>query len=120
MTLSTNNIPRLEEVVRNAASQLVSTEIIAGGCYIATPLLYPDGSYVVVRVEGNGDDYFVSDFGSGLEEAEMMGGGHMYRRVGQSIADKTGAGFDRQSFFALVVQTTICCQRCVGARRLQY
>lgn len=94
---------RFQEVVRSAASQLVSVELVGGGSYVTTPLLYASGSYVVVRVEKHGDQYFVTDFGSGFEEAQMMGGDNIYRRSAKNIAEVNGVDFDNFAFFALLV-----------------
>lgn len=97
------NNDRFQVVARNAAAQLVSFNHTSNGGYVTTPLLYSSGSYVVVRIEGNGDRYFVSDFGAGLQEAEMMGGEAIYRRVAKQVSEANGVQFDSFAFFALYV-----------------
>lgn len=94
---------RFQEVVRRAASQLVSLETIGGANFVTTPLLYASGAYVVVRVERAGSDFFVSDFGAGHEEAQHMAGEIIYKRVARSVAESNGVRFDSHSFFELVV-----------------
>jgi len=94
---------RFQEVVRCAAAQLVALEVIGGASYVTTPLLYASGAYVVVRVERSGNDYFVSDFGAGYEEAQQMAGEAVYKRVARSVAESNGVKFDSFSFFELVV-----------------
>lgn len=65
--------------------------------------MYSSGSFVVIRIEGNGDNFLVSDFGAGLQEAEMMGGEPTYRRVARQVAEANGVTFDNFAFFALYV-----------------
>ncbi len=93
---------RFQEVVRSAAAQLVSLEVIGGASYVTTPLLYASGAYVVVRVERSGSDFFVSDFGAGYEEAQQMAGEATYKRVARSVAVSNGVNFDSFSFFELI------------------
>ncbi|MCB1466094.1 MAG: hypothetical protein KDK08_02820 [Rhizobiaceae bacterium] len=102
MTIVAKDSDRFQEVVRATAAQLVSHELIAGGNYITTPLMYASGSYVVVRVERSGADYFVSDFGAGFEEAQLIGGDATYRRVARTIAEANGVDFDNYAFFAIL------------------
>ena len=92
-----------QDVVRSAAAQLVSYEQISGEIYVNTPLMYSAGGYVAVRVANHGGKYFVSDFGAGANEAELMGAEGVYRRVAKSVAETAGVGFDQFSFFVLEV-----------------
>ena len=94
---------RFQEVVRSAASQLVSCDLISGATYVTTPLMYSSGSYVVVRVEQAADEYFVSDFGAGHEEAQLINGEHIFRKVSAGVAEANGVGFDSYAFFVLKV-----------------
>ncbi|WP_299720065.1 hypothetical protein [uncultured Tateyamaria sp.] len=92
-----------QDVVRSAAAQLVSCDLIAGAHYVRTPLMYASGGYVVVRVESAGGDYLVSDFGAGHEEASLMGGSRIYMKVARDVAEANGVGFDNYSLFVLKV-----------------
>lgn len=103
MITKTNNSDTFQEVVRSAAAQLVSHEQISGGNYITTPLMYASGGHVVIRVEKAGDDFFVSDFGVGHEEANLIGGENIYRKVARNVAEANGVGFDSFVIFALKV-----------------
>lgn len=94
---------RFQEVVRSAASQLISIETVAGGQYITTPLMYASGGYVVIRVEQAGGEFLVSDFGAGHQEAQLMNGEAIFRRVAHNIAETNGVQFDSYSFFVLLV-----------------
>lgn len=67
-------------------------------------LLYPSGSHIVVRMDGTGDKWFVSDDGYGHLEAEMMGGLSAFRRLARPLADRAGVQFDDRGFFVLEVE----------------
>jgi hypothetical protein len=92
-----------QQLVETAAAQLVSTRHAASGSFVDTPLLYPSGSSVVVRVDGTGERFFVSDMGLGYQEADMMGASLIYSRHAQSIAKNAGVGFDHHAFFVTEV-----------------
>lgn len=89
------------KLVDDVAQQIVATEHRTGGSFIRTPLLYPSGSNVVVRIEQGANRFFVSDFGLGFQEAELMGAGLMYARNANPIAEAAGVRFDNQAFFVL-------------------
>ena len=103
MTTALMNSERFQEVARHAAAQLVSFDVTTSGWYITKPLMYSSGSYVVVGVERNGDNFLVSDLGTGMLEAEMMCGEPTYRRVARQVAETKGVTFDNHAFFALFV-----------------
>lgn len=103
MVVATKDSERFQKVVRAAAAQLVSHELISGANYVTTPLMYASGGYVVIRVEQASDEFFVSDFGAGFEEAQLINGEHIYRNVARSVAEANGVGFDSYAFFVLKV-----------------
>lgn len=105
MAVKVRDSDRFQEVVRTAAAQLVSHEVIEGAHYITTPLMYASGGYVVVRVEQTSGDYFVSDFGAGREEAQLINGERIYAHVAKEIAAANGIGFDSYSFFVVQVSS---------------
>ena len=90
-------------MVEAVARELVAVNHDTGHSFISTPLMYPNGTSVVVRIEDARDEYFVTDFGMGYEEATMMGASNMYSRSAKAIADAARVGFDRHSFFAIRV-----------------
>lgn len=71
--------------------------------YVSTPLAYPSGANVVVSIsrEGKSDSFFVSDFGAGYTEADMMGASSIYARHARIIAQNAGIGFDEHAFFVV-------------------
>lgn len=103
MTMSVMDNQKFQEVVRSAAQQLVSIDPSRNGAYVRTPLLYASGSYVVIRVDAGGGEFFVSDFGAGHEEAQQLGASATFKRVAKTVAEANGVGFDTHSFFALTV-----------------
>ncbi len=92
-----------EDVMAEAARQLCSVEHLAGGAFVRAPLIYPGGSYVVVRVTQNEAAFVVSDYGLGYQEAELLGATPSYVRLGRIIAENAGVGFDQHAFFVLEV-----------------
>src|SRR4051794_21294640 len=93
--------PKIKEVVDAVAREIVATDHRAAGSFIRTPLLYPGGATVVVRIEQGDARFFVSDIGLGHQEAEMMGAGSMYAKPARVIAEEAGVRFDNQAFFVL-------------------
>jgi hypothetical protein len=93
--------PRLREVVETVAREIVTTDHRASGSFVRTPLMYPGGGTVVVRIEQGDDRFFVSDIGLGHQEADLMGAGSMYAKPARVIADEAGVRFDNQAFFVL-------------------
>lgn len=96
-----------QRVVEDAAQQLVAVEEVSGAQYVKLPLMYVSGASVVVRVEraGSSTEFLVSDFGSGHQEAEWLGGELTFRRVARSIAGAAGVGFDHFAFFTVRVSS---------------
>src|SRR5579883_550486 len=90
-------------IAEDVARQLVTVEHRPIGSFIKTPLLYPSGSTVVVRVYESASRYFVTDDGLGYQEAELLGASHIYARHARVIADNAGVRFDSQAFFVLEV-----------------
>lgn len=96
-TISSN---RFAEVLEAVARELVTVDHRADGAFISTPLLYPSGASVVVRVETIGNDqYFVSDYGLGFSESDMIGATTQFKSQAPAIAENAGVYFDSNAFF---------------------
>jgi hypothetical protein len=93
-----------EAAAAEVARALVSTQTVQGRAYITTPITYPTGSHVIVRLDGMGDRWFVSDDGCGSLEAELMNAMATFRRVAPQVAERAGVAFDRRALF--VVEAT--------------
>jgi hypothetical protein len=70
---------------------------------IVTPLLYPSGACVVLRLDASRDGYFVSDAGAGRREAELMGGDRIYARIASNQAKRHAVNFDSDLIFDIEV-----------------
>jgi hypothetical protein len=91
---------RLKKTVDAVAQELVGVDYHSGAAFVRTPLMYPSGANVVIRVnEGPKDDFHVTDFGLGYQEAELMGTSLIYTRHARPIAENSGIGFDSEAFF---------------------
>ena len=101
MALLKETDSQFQALIEDVAQKIVATSHDRDGSFITTPLLYPSGSTVVVRVYGTGPRYFIIDLGVGHDEAEMMGAEGIYMRHARSIAQAAGARFDNQAFFVL-------------------
>ena len=87
-------------VMESVARELVTVDSRADGAFITTPLLYPSGANVLVRVEAvSATEYFVSDYGLGFSESDMIGATSQFRRHAPQIAENAGIKFDSQAFF---------------------
>ncbi len=99
--MSTTANTKFKAIVDDVVREIVASEHRVGGSFVRTPLLYPSGSTVVVRIEEGADRFFVSDMGFGYQEATMMGAGTMYAKPAGLIAETAGVRFDNQAFFVL-------------------
>jgi hypothetical protein len=93
--------PKIREVVEAVAREIVAADHRASGSFIRTPLMYPGGATVVIRIEQGDDRFLVSDIGLGNREAELMGAGSMYQRPARAIAEEAGVRFDNEAFFVI-------------------
>jgi hypothetical protein len=103
MTDGSHVNPEIEAAMRRLISGVHHVE----GTYITLPVFYPSGSKVVVRVSEqrteNQTKFFVTDFGLGFQEAELMGIDRGFSRVARIVAERSGVGFDEHAFFAVQV-----------------
>ena len=88
-----------EEVARSLSYTKSSNE----GAMVVTPLIYPGGSRVVLRLQDSPTGYFISDHGAARREAELMGGRPVFTRIARASADRFGVRFDSDMIFDLEV-----------------
>lgn len=91
------------QAIEVAIREIVSAKHRPEGSYVSLPLLYPSGSTAVVRISGGPNKYFVTDFGMGFIECELMGIEKVYLRQAKTIGERSGVGFDEHAFFAMEV-----------------
>lgn len=87
----------------SVVSQLARVEHFDGFSFVSTPLLFPDGGTVVVRVQKDMDAFFVTDWGLGYDESTLIDGQFYYSRIAPKVAESAGVEFDQHSFFVLRV-----------------
>ncbi|WP_315767564.1 hypothetical protein [Bradyrhizobium sp. SZCCHNR2012] len=76
-----------DRTVEEAARELVRAERINGAVYINLPMLYPDGSFVTVRVDKGAYGFRVSDAGFAYREVEDIAGARSFRRIANRVAE---------------------------------
>jgi hypothetical protein len=113
----------LRDVAEAVARGLASVHVNGAGYFIRTPVMFPGGSSVVVRIDGSRDTFFVSDYGVGYQEALMMNASLSYTHFAAAIAQRVGIEFDQRTFFvaratrdelpAVVMLVANCAQRAV-------
>lgn len=91
--------PSLQAVAAEVARSLATADMVDGSAFISTPLMYPGGASVVVRLDDHGGRFRVSDVGVGRREADLMDGDRFYRRIGRDVAARFGLSFDDETFF---------------------
>lgn len=94
---------KANQAIEVAMREIVSAKHRPEGSYISLPALYPSGSSSVVRVSGGPDIFFVTDFGLGHTESELMGFEKVYLRQARIVSKRSGVRFDEHAFFAIKV-----------------
>jgi len=93
----------LKQRVTDALHRIARWRDVGGRVMIDLPLRYPSGSMVVVEVEQNRENVWVSDIGHGKVEAEMRGAEDQYGIIAAKIARDLGVDYDGDAIFALWV-----------------
>lgn len=70
---------------------------------IVTPLMYPGGGRVPVRIGHSEEGFLVSDFGSARREADMLGGDAVFAKIARDVAQRHEVRFDCDMIFDLHV-----------------
>lgn len=89
----------LSAIAADVAKSLGEAVETPGGWFIRTPLVYPSGTTVVVRIDGSKNRYFVSDIGAGYQEAMMINASLSYGAIARALIRDTAVSFDNRSFF---------------------
>ncbi|RWN01051.1 MAG: hypothetical protein EOR86_04145 [Mesorhizobium sp.] len=80
----------IERIVRDTARDLVRLERINGAFFLNLPLLYPDGSFVTVRIDQMPNAVRISDAGFAYREAEDVDAARSFKRTANKVAEVTG------------------------------
>lgn len=81
------------------ASELVRVRETKGGGLITTPVLFPSGAHVTVKVVLSGSTCLITDDGAAYAEADMMGALTIFRRAASVVADEAGISFNSFEIF---------------------
>lgn len=92
------DISQFRETVDEVARSLALVRHEEEVSYIRTPVMFPGGTMVVVRVSPMRDKFDVSDLGAAHHEADMMGAEHAFGRIATQVAEKAGALLERTAF----------------------
>lgn len=93
----------VEEFASNIAKALVHISMRDGAARLSTPLIFPGGAFVGVEIARHRGGYLVSDMGSAMREAELMGAERQFARIAQDVARKYGVRFDHNMLFDIEV-----------------
>ena len=98
------------QIVEETARLLSAVRHDEDASYLRTPVMYPGGSMVVVRVAALGtrngssaDRFLVSDMGLARQEADLMGAAPLFTRWAPKVAERAGVSFDHRDFFLMEV-----------------
>jgi hypothetical protein len=90
----------LRNIADEVAKTLAYVKDSNGDRLVVTPLLYPSGSRVLIRIDQLEKGFFVSDYGCGANEASMLAGIEgLFRRTASQIAARSGIHFDSDLLF---------------------
>lgn len=93
----------INQIADDVARALAYAKPSNDGATIITPLVYPGGGRVAIRFQESPSGYFVSDFGAGRREAELMGGRSLFARLARLAADRYAVRFDSDMMFDIDV-----------------
>lgn len=93
----------LQRIADDVAQSLSYASVHGRSAFISTALTYANGARVVVRIDQEGDEFFVSDDGYANTNAEMFGGTYQFHRLAPDVARRFSVNYDRRSFFVIKV-----------------
>lgn len=94
----------IAEAAKAAASELVSVRHLGGSSFINVPLLYPDGSFVTLKLDHAPHGIRVSDNGFAYRELEAIGAGRSWAKTAAPIAEAGNILVDKRTVFVDVKQ----------------
>jgi hypothetical protein len=91
-----------DKAVNEAVSDLVRCKRVNGTFYVNLPLVYPDGSYVTVRLDQVEGGIRVSDAGFAFRQVEEVGAGRSFSRTAAKIAETFDVDTAKRAVFVVV------------------
>lgn len=89
-----------QEAVEAAVRDLVRTRRTNGALYVNLPMLYPDGSFVTVRIDHSAAGVRVSDAGFAYREADDVGAARSFKRTAKGFIDETSVQIGDRLLFS--------------------
>lgn len=96
----------LEKIADDVARSLSHATVEGRSAFVSTAVTYANGTHVVIRLDQDGDSFFVSDDGYASLNADMFGGSRQFQRIAVDVARRFGVNYDQRSFFILKVAKT--------------
>ncbi|MCC4297949.1 hypothetical protein [Aurantimonas coralicida] len=90
-----------DTLLERIADDLVRVRPLVNGGLISTPVLFPSGSSVTVRITFDGDRCLITDDGAAYAEADMMGALPIFRRAARRVAEAAGIRFNDFEIFEI-------------------
>lgn len=85
--------------VESVARDLVRVREIDGSFFVNLPIIYPDGSFVTVKVDKTAGGIRVSDAGFAYREADDLNAGRSFTRTANRVAEETGVTVANKAIF---------------------
>jgi hypothetical protein len=99
MTILAPQMSNVAEAAEAAASELVAVRRSGGSSFINLPILYPDGSFVTVKLDQTADGIRVSDNGFAYRELEAIGTSRSFSKTAMAVAEALDLLVDRRSIY---------------------
>lgn len=88
----------LRETAEAVARQIVGVDHTSKRSLIWTPLTYPSGSLVGVKLTNGGSHYSLSDMAVSYEETRNVRAQRAFNRHAPKLAEESGVDFDKRAF----------------------
>ena len=102
----------VDRLIRAAISELVRVQMVNGSYFVNLPILYPDGSFVTIKIDPQGHGFRISDGGFAYREAEDVGAARSFKRTAKRFAEEYETDVGDQAIFVDVsddqIERAIC------------
>lgn len=88
-----------KSILDRIAADLVHVRETTKGGIITTPVLFPSGAHVTIRIILEEDRCLITDDGAAFAEADMMGALDIFKRSAKTVADELGIRFNSFEIF---------------------
>ena len=90
---------RLEKIANDGARSLSCKRVSGETIFINTTVNYPNGTSVVVRIDGNKNNFCIPDDAQASVYAKFIDGGHQFNYIARLIATRFSIKFEKRHFF---------------------